>query len=152
MGGCCGVPALFAILACATACLALPYSFNKQHDHDTLCSRAGRPLLLAAVGNGLSNQRWQLLSQLATARKLGWTFVAGQVLMEFYDECKDEVGFVPFSTVFSLDALLDWGTAHNVTIATDVTPELQVRLAAAVLHGSHMYPLRLTAARTPTWM
>lgn len=109
-----------------TACLALPYTFNRRDANDHLCSRQGRPLLFAAVGNGLSNQRWELLSQLATARKLGLTFVAGQVSMEQFNECEGAVGAVPFGSVFSIDALQEWGSLNNVTVAYDLTPELQV--------------------------
>lgn len=117
-----------------------PYLFNRRDEHNRLCARAGRPLLLAGASNGLNNQRWALLSQIATAKKFGWTFVAGQVNMELFNECEGATGFVPFSAVYSLDALQEWGTIHNVTIASDVTPELQVREAVPQSHGSHNSP------------
>lgn len=130
-------PNLFVILTTyATVCVSWPYLFNRRDEHNRLCARAGRPLLLAGASNGLNNQRWALLSQLATAKKFGWTFVAGQVNMELFDECKGATGFVPFSTVYSVDALQEWGAIHNVTIASDMTPELQVR-DVSCSHPSH---------------
>lgn len=89
--------------------------------------------MFAGTNSGLNNQRWELITQLAMAKQLSWTFVAGQVNMELFKECGGATGFAPFSAVYSLDALVEWATMHNVTIASDLTPELQVRAMLSTL-------------------
>ncbi len=77
-----------------------------------------------------------LLSQLASCKKFDWTFVAGQLAMEQFNECQGAVGSVPFGHVYSLDALYEWGAAEAVPVAADITPALQVRMCWQILWGT----------------
>lgn len=101
---------------------------GSQHELATgACQKGGRPYLVAEVNGGLNNQRWVMLAYLAAAKRYNLTFVVGTLNMELMNECQGRVGFKPFTLLYSLDALVDFGARHGMSVLAELSPEAKVR-------------------------
>lgn len=127
------LPGLTAAILLAVISASVPAGCTEETNSLLACQQEGQPYFLADIAGsegGLNNQRWVILMYLAVADRNNLTFWPGPLFMELFGECSESVGTIPFSRVYSVEALTQFCRERGIQVVLDVPAELKEQCCA----------------------